>query len=282
MFIRRPTKLLYYLLCALPLCLAVGICYALSSQPLAPAMASDYSNYQCTTGANHSGKTFRILTLTVMDAVAVANSLCESPEVQAHFDSVDIIWHTRGFITAQDIVEQKYDLFLNRPYLVAGLVPDYERYYRPLMTSNPYSVYWLSKVSKPELTQAYFADKSVGLMDDFYSQSFFLLPSGSLREANIQLKDEQKKLFHDLSSLYSAFEAGEVDVITSPDLGAFSDKISPLYNLAIAEQAPPISWFIRREPASEALHCAVHGVLSRTIKWMNLVPSNTDFERECR
>ncbi len=279
MFNRRPSKLVYCLLCMLPLCFAVSLSYALSRQQLAPAVTSDYSNYQCTTGTHHTDKAFRILTLTVMDSVALANRLCAAPEVQADYARVEIIWHTRGFISARDIVEQHYDLFLNRPYLVAGLVPDYERYYRPLLTSAPYSVYWLARTSKPELTQAYFADKRVGLLDDFYSQSFFLLPSGSLRAANIQLHDDQKILFHDLSSLYSAFEAGAIDVITSPDLGAFSDKIDPLYNLEIAEQAPPISWFIRREAGSSKLHCAVQKILSNSINWMR--DAHSDIAQEC-
>ena len=279
MFNRRPTTLFYYLLCALPLCLAVSLSYALSRQTLAPAVASDYSNYECTTGAAQGGRVFRVLTLTVMDSVELANKLCAAPDVQAHFSGVEIVWHTRGFISARDIVEQRYDLFLNRPYLVAGLVPDYERYYRPLLTSSPYSVYWISRTSKPELTQAYFADKRVGLLDDFYSQSFFLLPSGALSAANIQLKDEQKILFHDLSSLYTAFEKGAVDVITSPDLGAFSDKINPLFNLEIAEQAPPISWFIRREAGSTELHCAVQEILSSTVNWMR--DAKSDIAQEC-
>ena len=280
MFNRRPSQLIYYLLCTLPLCLAVGLSYGLSRQQLAPAIASDYSNYQCTTGASHAGQTFRILTLTVMDSVELANRLCASPEVQARYERVEIVWHTRGFITARDIVEQNYDLFLNRPYLVAGLVPDYERYYRPIITSAPYSVYWISRTSKPALTQTYFADKRVGMLDDFYSQSFYLLPSSSLRSANIHLNDAQKILFHDLSALYSAFEAGAVDLITSPDLGAFSNKINPLFNLEIAEQAPPISWFIRRDAGASSLLCAVQEVLSNSISWMRAARS--DIEPECR
>ena len=274
----HPTKLLYLLLCALPLCLAVSISYGVSRQQLAPAMASDYSNYQCTTGSNRP-ETFRILTLTVMDSVELANRLCAAPDMQAHYGQVEIVWHTRGFITARDIVEQHYDLFLNRPYLVAGLVPDYERYYRPIITSAPYSVYWLSRTSKPELTPAYFADKRVGLLDDFYSQSFFLLPSGSLRSANIQLNDAQKVLFHDLNSLYSAFETGDVDLITSPDIGSFGNRIDPLYNLAIEEQAPPISWFIRRDAGSSALHCTVQNIISNTINWMR--DAESDITQEC-
>ncbi len=286
MFSRPPTKLIYCLLCAVPVCLALGMSYALSRQPLVPTTTSDYSNYQCTTGASHSkgsashsGNSFRVLSLTVMDAVELANSLCASPEVQAHYAQVDIFWHTRGFITARDIIEQSYDLFLNRPYLVAGLVPDYTRYYHPIITSTPYSVYWLSKTSKPELTQTYFAGKRVGLLDDFYSQSFFLLPSGALRAANIHLADGQKKLFHDLGSLYTAFEAGDVDVITSPDLGEFSERISPLYSLEIAEQAPPISWFIRHDAGSTELRCAVQKILSTSINWMR--DAHSDIEQEC-
>ena len=278
MFSRRPPKLLFYLLCMLPLCLAVSISYGLSRQQLVPEITSDYSNYRCSTGTHHPA-TFRVLTLTVMDSVELANRLCATPQVQAQYGMVEIVWHTRGFITARDIVEQNYDLFLNRPYLVAGLVPDYERYYRPIITSAPYSVYWISRTSKPELTQAYFAGKRVGLLDDFYSQSFFLLPSGSLRAANIQLNDDQKHLYHDLSSLYNAFENGAVDLITSPDLGAFSSKIDPLYNLAIEEQAPPISWFIRRDAGTGELHCAVQGVISNTINWMR--DAHSDIAQEC-
>lgn len=278
MFNHRPTKLLYLLLCALPLCIAVSIGYGVSRQQLAPAMASDYSNYQCTTGSNRP-ETFRILTLTVMDSVELANRLCAAPAMQTHYGQVEIVWHTRGFITARDIVEQDYDLFLNRPYLVAGLVPDYERYYRPIITSAPYSVYWLSRTSKPELTPTYFANKRVGLLDDFYSQSFFLLPSGSLRSANIHLNDAQKVLFHDLNSLYSAFEAGEVDLITSPDIGSFDNRIDPLYNLAIEEQAPPISWFIRRDAGSSQLHCTVQNIISNTINWMR--DAKSDITQEC-
>ncbi len=268
MFNRSSTKLSYLLLCSLPLLLVVGLCYGLSTQPLTPAKLGDYSHYQCATGASHTGQTFRVLTVTVVNSIDLANRLCASSEMRAHYDSVDIAWHTRGFITAQDVVEQHYDLFLYRSYQLAGLVSDFERYYRPVMVSQPYSVYWLSRTETPELTQAYFANKRIGLLSDFYSQSFYLLPSSSLRSANIRLDESQKKLYHDLDALFYAFKTGEVDLITSPDLSLFADKTGPLFKLEIAEQAPPFSWFLRREKAASGLSCAVYQSLAASIDWM--------------
>lgn len=238
---------------------ATGASYWLSTQRVDSFKLSDYTSYSCPTNSRVTSRSLRILSLSSIKAIEMANAFCAQPQIRKHYSEVVISWRPRGYLTAQDIVEQKYDLFLNRSYLMLGLVPDFYSYYTALYDTPGYAVYWVSKTSQPELTPAYFADKSVGFLEDFYSQSFFLLPSNSLMDADITLREEQKKFYPNLKALYQAFTAGEVDLITAPDIQSLG--IDQPFHLKIARDAPSVTWFIKKSDVSTEIGCAMMDAL---------------------
>lgn len=247
-------KPVYGLVLIAILAATIGGSLATSRVSLAEVQFADYASYQCAAG-NAQLPVLRVLTLSSFKAVDLAEALCEQNKVRARFSKVTVSWRKRGSLTAQDIVDQHYDLFLNRRYLVRGLVPELQQYYTVLFDTPTYDVYWVAKHSQPALTAEYFADKVVGLSEDFYSQSFFLLPSNELVKAGIHLRDEQKRFYPDVAALYNALQTGEVDVITNPDIGHWMAALEPTFRLKISEQAPSATWFIKKSTPLTDMHC---------------------------
>lgn len=204
--------------------------------------------------------TYKILTLTSHGAVSIANALCQNSEFAENFQRVSIRWRPRGFLSSQDLLEQEYDLLLNRRFALVGLLPKFDRYYADLAYFPSYPVYWISKSGEPQLTQEYFADKTVGLIDDFYSQSLYILPKQSLNNAGIKLGEEQIKYYADINALFNTFHSGEVDLITSTDPYLSGNVHENLSTLKIPENAPKATWFINKQ--HEKLSCIVFDALS--------------------
>lgn len=233
----------------------------LARQPVQPLHLNDYTSYQCTASGRADQPVLQVLSLSSFKALDLANRLCAMSDVRDAFQAVAISWRKRGTLTAQDIIEQHYDLFLNRRYLVHGLVPEFERFYATLYDTPAYDVYWVAKNSQPELTREWFSDKTLGLSEDFYSQSLYLLPSSALLQAGIHLREEQKRFYRDISTLHNALQTGEVDVITTPDIGHWMSTLKPAYSLKLPVTAPAASWFIAKNERLKGLHCHLEQAL---------------------
>jgi hypothetical protein len=246
--------------------LALFISAVTSRQPLATPAFADYASYECRTISNsseNSGPTFRALTASSQKAVELADALCAAPTIGNHYARVVVEWRPRGYLSARHVVEQQYELFLDRRYHILGLVPDFRQYYSPLLDLPSYPVYWVSRTSTPELTQNYFANKTVGLLTDFYSQSFYLLPMKSLQEAGLNLEESQMRFYSDISTLYSAFADGEVDLITSPDIKSWRVDSDKAHRLLIDDAATPHTWFISQN-LNHHLACDINLVVRNT------------------
>lgn len=235
--LRRALALLVAALAA-----AIGLWLAMQSR--VEVSLGDYSRYQCLTG-RASGPEFRVLTLTSVDAMAMADRLCASPAFSSRFSAISISWRPRQFLSAQHIVDESFDFFWNRQHLVEGMVPEANNYYRPLLHTPSYALYWISHDQDLRLQGTYFADKTVGLLQDTRSQTFFLQPFKALKSAGIELRDEQKRFYPDMEALFQGFASGEVDVITG--IPRLMDRygVNSYHSLLLAEQVPSGSWFVR-------------------------------------
>ncbi len=255
---------------------------SLVRQPLAPISLGDYASEFCETqSAAQNDATFQVLSLTSSYAQLFAQTLCDSPLVAQHFGSVKVTWRPRGFLTAQHIIEQDYHLIWNRDYLVHGLVPEFDDFYSAVAETVSYPVFWVGKKERPQLTQTYFANKRVGLLDDSYSQSFFQLPQQTLREAGIVLNDDQRRLYPSLQALYTAFNSGEVDIITSPGLQLWGLDANDAHTLALPHHSPPVTWYLSRPMADSPLLCEVVRALVRIPLFKEEPPSPQGPARSC-
>lgn len=255
---RQPS--LYYLIVSMALAMPVAATLLLSNQALRPIPLGDYLSYECQTkGTQHTDATFKVLTLTSTYALELADTLCRAPEIASRYRSVNISWHPRAYLKPQHILGGQYHLLWNRRHVVVGLVPEVYEYYRPIVDSPHYELFWLTHGEPVAMSKAFFADKILGLSADQQSQTFFQRPLNALRHAGIELKDEQKRFYPSMSALYEAFVRGDVDIMTSGQNQGMTNTlgVSDLTLTLLADDVPSGSWFLRRDIASDELSCAV-------------------------
>ncbi|WP_153301766.1 hypothetical protein [Endozoicomonas arenosclerae] len=226
---------------------------------------ADYSVYRCSTNGDSSLSTLKVLTITSAGTKKLTDTLCSSPTIAAQYSNVETSWQPRGLLSSKDLLAEQFDLLWSREYRLLGLLPDLYDYYTLLVHTPKYDVYWMSLKDKPERTQTYFSNKTLGLLDDSQSRSGFMLPLNDLRKASIIVSDEQKRFYPSRSALYKALSTGEVDVISG--ISGLEDKgISPENRLLIASNASTGSWFIKSSLLNSNIHCelmlSVKGMIS--------------------
>ena len=221
---------------------------------------SDYYHYQCDTvavgePAQVNKPRFHFLAVSSLYADKIAEQLCHSAAIAARYSGVTVSWKPRWLLSPSEVLNEEYDLIWSRENALRGLVPNYRDYYSLLLNFDNYSVSWFSKGTTPELSQDYFNDKRVGILQDTLSQTHHLLPLVSLKNANIQLAEGQLVTFDDASSLYAAFARGQVDLISGGEwLRAEID--APLNSLFISDKVSAASLFLRKRHAAD-IECAL-------------------------
>lgn len=211
------------------------------------------TSYQCATGGEGAG-VFRVLTLTFDGASELAEGLCASPGLANGFSVVEVTWRARDYLQASHIVNEEYDYFWSREHLVLGLVPDIERYYRPLLQTPGYNVHWVSRVGPVLLEPAFFADKRVGLLADSYSQTFYVQPFQALKQAGIELQSYQKRFFSDVASLRQALDEGQVEMIPAVSLPATADHFVRTLMISGMNSG---EWYLRARHFDGRLECSL-------------------------
>ncbi len=246
----------YLLALGLIIIASLALSSLLSRQTPRSVVLQDYMSYRCHTGSNgNEGEELKLLTLTDFHAAELASGACHGKTISRDFDKVRIEWRPRGFLSAQHILEEHYDLFWNRHHLVLGMVPEFFDYYSPLLDTPRYAVHWLSLSDSPAMNSSYFSDKVVGLLADNTSQTYFLQPMNSLKQAGITLAEHQKRLYPDPQALYAAFFNGEVDLITSPLFQVPALNRPELQTLEIDSQVPSGTWFVKKRLVGTGIEC---------------------------
>lgn len=213
------------------------------------------TSYQCATGS-HAGGVFRVLTLTFDGAGELAEQLCATPALARVFSRVLVTWRSRDHLQASHIVNEDYDYLWSREHLLRGLVPDVERYYRPLLETPGYNIFWLSRVGPVLLEPAFFTDKRLGLLEDSHSQTFYVQPFIALKEASIELHPEQKRFYPDVTLLRQALEEGLVDIIPAAALpvGPTGEHFSQTLMVSGMSSG---AWYLRARYFDGRLECAL-------------------------
>lgn len=250
----RANQVTYYSLVVAVVVSVLMVSIMLASYSGISFEADDYSSYRCTTG-NPDGEPFQVLTLSSHKAVAIADHMCRSPAFARTVSSVTIMWRLRGFLSAKHIVDETFDFFWNRRHLVEGMVPNHVDFYLPVLDTPTYPLYWLSRTPNMRLTPEYLADKAIGFLQNNYSQTFFLQPFKSLKEAGITLTDDQKRFYPDMTALFQAYTSGEVDIIPNPGPGMIMEIDGQSSVLLMEPRVPSGSWFLRRHWLGSGIEC---------------------------
>ena len=231
-----------------------------------PLNLSDYYSYQCLTRPLPSSAAdkpeFQILTVASPHAAQIADKLCGREDFARYYSGVRIRWQRRDFLTLDKIQNTRFDLFFNRAHVVEGIAPNLDLYYRMFRDSPHYSLYWVSLNDQPQMTPEYFAGKTIGLLADPHSQSFHIEPLDSLKIAGIGLQPQQIIFYGDMLSLYNAFNAGDVDLMTTPK-GLISnnfDESKARYQL-ISNDMSPGKWYLSNA-VNPDVHCALQTALN--------------------
>lgn len=247
----------YYLILAALAALPVLATLALSRQSFSDIALQDYLSYRCDIPDSGAEGPFRVLTLTSSYAIALADRLCSSASIKARYSRVEISWHPRSYLQPQDILENRFELIWNRRHVVEGLVPEVYQYYQPIMDSPRYTLFWASQQSRVEMSNAYFADKVVGLSQDQQSQTYYLQPMNALKRAAIALDSQQIRYFSSIAALYDAFEQGRVDIISSTRNPALIPDQRSVVFTPLADDVPSGTWLLRQSLIDSPAGCDI-------------------------
>ncbi|WP_226663565.1 hypothetical protein [Microbulbifer aggregans] len=254
------SRRVYCVIVSLLLAGALGVSLWITRQQVSPPTLSDYHTYQCNAAAasrddNDPRSTFRILTVTSMYAREVADYLCASPVVAKYYAGIEISWKPRRYLTAEQLLNEEYDLIWSRAHNMRGLVPEFSNYYDTLLRIGHYQVYWFSREQKPEITAPYLKGRRLGLLNDRLSHTHYLLPLESLKQAGVAIDQQELVYFDDALSLVTAFRDGSIDLI-SGGLWLEQDLDIPLQRTLISDSAVAAGLFVRRQRAA-AVDCEI-------------------------
>ncbi|MBD2857768.1 hypothetical protein IB286_02030 [Spongiibacter sp. KMU-158] len=278
--ILSPNLWIYALVIATLSSLPIAGSLLLSRQQFAPITLSNYQSYRCQTGGE-ADATFNVLTLTALKAKEFADRLCANPVLGQYYGEVAISWHPRAFLQIEHLLNGQYQLFWNRRHIVAGLTPEAQTYYLPIVDSPRYTMYWASYKQAPEITPEYLADKRIGFSEDHQSMSFYLRPMAALAAAGIELNSEQKRFYPGPKALMDAFYRGDIDLVTSggDSMQAATDR--KLYFTLMDKNVPSGTWYLQRNQFHPGLACE----LSKTLRLFDSLfeqgHSTPTFEGSC-
>lgn len=251
-------------------------------QHVALPKLAHFAQYQCQTNASSAAKSkLSILTFTNYFAQEWADDLCRNSLLSEHFSQVLVSWQPRGELTAQDLIEQKFDLLWSRDYVLAGLLPDYADFYRVHSQPPAYSIYWLSQHDKPILSQAYFANKQVGLLRDQHSKSGYQLPLAQLKQAGIELSAEQLIYFEDRRRLQQAFLQQDIDLMPGMRWQNEGQSVTKNHRLLIAANQTSGAWYIRNNMTSD-VSCEIEQSMQILTPLYQKINPNTVWKPTCQ
>lgn len=222
---------------------------------------SDYQRYHCTTANSAIPDVFTILMPTSFLAIEFADALCAEASITARFGLVEVNWPSRQSLNSHDLIDGRYKLLWNRHPVLQGLLLHYQQYYQEITHLPDYTLYFLHKHSKPELTAAFFRHKTLGLLEDEGSYSGYQLPLAVLNDAGLASDTITKKVYPDRQSLKQAFIEDRVDIISDAIFGSQKSPLSDsYYGLLIVSDVDSGSWFLYKQDIG--LLCSLLQVLS--------------------
>jgi len=265
--------------------LCLLILFAVSRQTSSAVELGHYYQHVCdvpgseqtVTNLDYRGR-LRLLLVSPAMADEIASLLCGRASVIEQFSGVEVSWRPRMELSANDLVNEHYDVIWNREHFLTGLLPDLHLYYDTLLQYDNYSVYWLSLQSTPVLTAEYFRGKRIGLLSDVSSHTHHLLALRSLRTINTPQSDFVPVFFENASDLYSSFYRGDIDLITG---GLAFQAGQPVYKTLLDDSATAATFFIRKQLHQQALRCDIVDALQLLTPLWQGIQSHSKGSGDC-
>ncbi len=190
--------------------------------------------------SSHVDDRLNILIPTHTAAIRLLQELCGNAILNAKYKDIAVHWLPREDLSPLMIYNQRFDVLWARDYQLAGLTPDYKKYYQGFSSLPGYDVYWLSRsiIDEHQLSTA-----NIGLLDDVYSRSGYQLPMQVLGTLSVEKDSAQIRRYPSRKALALALKSGEVDIIPATSFNPLTATNSGLYRLTIATDVSAGGWF---------------------------------------
>ena len=241
--------------------LYLGLTVLFSVHKLRPPTIDNLYTYQCLINEMNAGKTLHIRNVISNLSMELANQLCTSEILAAQgYSQVEISWPPSGQITAKALMAQEYDFLLNRQHNLQGLLNEVDELYKPVLDYPMHPIFWWSKTATPQLSEAFFRNKRIGVSSNTESHPYYLIPLKSLSDAGIELTDEQLLIVPTPDSLLQAFAENHVDMIMGsqfiPEQLKNYPHDYPLYRSKQSWEVASSTWFVSHKlSGSKAVIC---------------------------
>ena len=235
----------------------VAFTWLLSLHQVKKFQLPNLNSYQCKVKKPVGDEVFSIYIPSNWQAKNYAHSLCNEVLVGLEFSHVKISWQPRENITTSDIVKQNYNVLWFRHSSLNGLMPGYDSFYEVLISMPKNSIYWLTHVDSPSLTQDFFRDKAIGFLTDPKSHSAYQQPLKQLNDYNIEIAQGKIQYYLSRKNLISDFLAKKLDLISIPGSGIIEINNWPTNKkILITDKTSIGDWFINKS-ASRSLKCKI-------------------------
>lgn len=218
-----------------------------------------YNTYLCTVPGEGVGGSLQVLAYIETQAIRLVDALCRDPVVRALYSEVHATWRRHDINDSKILFDQQFDLLAAKPETIEREDVSIVDSYVPIARYGDNTSRFVSITSKPELTQAYFDKKRLGLVESPQSVSGHVVPRQRLHNTGIDESRFTVLYFHGHGDLYRALVQGEVDVIGS---GLQLPARGPRhYVLPIQGGLPGPRWYLHPRHLDTPLHCSVSNAL---------------------
>lgn len=193
------------------------------------------------------------------------SALCQEGVLTMAYSDVTVHWLPRAQLSPRMIYQQDFDVMWGRDYQLAGLSPDYSRYYDRLVALPDYEALWFAREA---ISAPFLATHRIGLLSDPFSRSGYQLPMQKLATLSVDVSAHIIR-YSSRQALIAALINRDVDVIADTNY-------SPLYHRAefhqatIAQKISAGDWFISRRVDNRQ----VIDVLQQYLQPGNVVPNS--------
>ncbi|MGY0614393.1 hypothetical protein [Vibrio sp. FJH11] len=176
-------------------------------------------------------------------ALPLLSKLCENGRLSQQYSDIAVHWLPRQHVTPQTIYSQKFDVMWARDYQLAGLSPDYAKYYDKLLNLPGYDVLWFANQA---IDDEFLKTHRIGLLNDTFSRSGYQLPMQHLKQLAVDATSAQISMYQTRKELLDGFTNGEVDVIAGTNYSALNQPEQKVHKAVIASGVSAGGWYISR------------------------------------
>lgn len=215
-----------------------------------------FSQIRCSVGDTQGNASFRIYIPTDWNAQQLADDFCHTLLKNSQYSHVVVSWKPRQQLSADEMLDQQYELIMTRHREFNGLVPDYLTLYREIVSYPKYPVFLYGQMTIAALSSSVFYKRTIGLLRDNKSQSGHLIPLITLKQHGVTVEQDHIRWFSNREQMLRAFEQQYVDFI--PGLG-IEPQLSawPENKRVLLKTMPSLGSFFIANNVDPSLSCRV-------------------------